>query len=89
MRGKIEETPINESSSNSNQETIQSNPYEKRDVSQQQSTQERVSEVPPPPYVSVVPPSNAKPPSGNAAQSKLFSIIDINLHYSTLRFFNK
>lgn len=89
MRGKIEETSINESSSNSNQQTIQSNPYEKRDANEQQVIQERVPEVPPPPYVTVEQPSNPKPRSENVTQSKSFSIIEINHHYSTLRFFNK
>jgi hypothetical protein len=92
MRGKVEERSINESSSNSDPQTIQSNPYGKTNVSQQQQQviNNEAPESEPPPYVAVVQPSsNFQPQSEYVVQSKLFSFIEINHHHLSLRFFIK
>lgn len=74
MRGKVEESPTKETSSNSNGETVQSKPYEKTNVTQEEEKVVRGKdlETAPPPYVAVSQPSpNIKPELKNTIQSKV------------------
>jgi len=72
MRGKTEETSTNESSSKSDDRTIQSNPYVNTNVDQrEQVSRERDSEEPPPPYIADFrAPSKSQPQAENVVQSK-------------------
>lgn len=90
MRGKDNESSINEVGSKSGRETVQTNPYLKTNVNQEQVEEEEGKrgkdlEVVPPPYPTVVQPSSS-PQIGpaNTSPSEIYFNFSLKLNFYNL-----